>query len=131
MSGLKKNPRNGGFLLFELMVAVIVISISLTAISRSFIHSLSVLQQTTSFLEGDLLLEKKMWELENESKLVPGEEEGVFEEWDERFWWKVAITEKEPPLSLLEARVTVGWGSGNRERTLTATRYFQKADEKE
>jgi len=110
------------------MVAVIVLAISLAIISRSFIHSLSALKTSAQFFKGGLLLENKIWELEQKRGVSPEKEEGTFEGFDGAFRWTVETKEMEA--SLYEALVTVGWNMGNREETLQVTTYLPKPHEK-
>ena len=110
------------------MVAVIVLAVSLAIISRSFIHSLSALKTSAQFFKGGLLLEDKMWELEQEKEISPEKEEGTFEEFGGAFRWTVEMKEMEAPL--YETLVTVGWNTGNREETLQVTTYLSKPHEK-
>ena len=129
MSVLKKRSRPPrGFLLFELMVAVIVLSVSLAIISRAFIHSLVALKTSAQFFKGGLLLENKMWELEQKKGVSPEKEEGTFEELGGGFRWIVETKEMETPL--YETLVTVGWNTGNRAETLQVTTYLPKPHEK-
>ena len=119
--------RKTGFLLFELMVAVVILSVSLTVISRSFIQTLSALRTSGYFFKGGLLLEKKMWELE-EKPPSPGREEGTFEEFGKLFHWTASTTEMEK-VPLYETAVTVGWTLASREQGLTVETYLTKPDE--
>lgn len=119
--------RQKGFLLFELMVAVVLLSVSLTVISRSFIQSLSALRTSGNYFKGGLLLEKKMWELEQKPPSA-GREEGSFETFGKLFHWDVATEEMEDA-PLYESRVTVGWSAAGREQALAVTTYLAKPDE--
>lgn len=111
-----------GFLLFELMVAVVVLSVSLAVISRSFISSLSALQSSAHFFKGGLLLEKKMWDLGQGPSLEPGKEEGTFEEFEGTYHWSVDVKEM-GEIPLYETLVTVGWKTGRGEQSLRVTTY--------
>lgn len=120
----KQSPSNRGFLLFELVLSVIVLSISLTVISRSFIQTLTARQTSKRFFQAGLLIERKILEL-NQASFSEGKEEGTFEEFGGLFRWAVTTKEIEAP-PLYEALVTVGWDSRGHERQLTITTYLPK-----
>lgn len=131
MSAWKRPSRSlKGFLLFELMVAVVVLAISLTVLSRSFISSLTALRTSAHFLAGSLFLEKKMWELEGKASSSFGRDEGTEEVFGKTFRWSVEMKETEVP-SLAETEVAVRWTSGTREEGLRVTTYLPKANEEE
>ncbi|MBI4436825.1 MAG: hypothetical protein HY590_05400 [Candidatus Omnitrophica bacterium] len=111
-----------------MMVAVIVLAVALTVVSRSFISSLAALRLSADISKGGLLLEQKVWEFGQKGSLSPGQEEGTFEEFGGNFHWDVEVKEvKELPL--YEADITVRWTSSGRERDLTVTTYLPKQDE--
>ena len=119
--------RQRGFLLFELMVAVVILSLSLTVISRSFIQTLSALRTSAYFFKGGLLLEKKILELE-EAPPSAGKDEGTFEEFGKLFHWSVETEEMEN-VPLYETLVRVGWTISGREQTLAVKTYLAEPDE--
>jgi len=123
----KRLKHKEGFLIFELMVAVVILSISLTVISRSFFHALSALQSSEHFLKGGLLLEKKIWELE-QKKGSSGEEEGTFPEMGEVFHWAVQQEATENP-PLYRTSVQVSWETHRGKGLLTTETYFPKDNE--
>ena len=109
------------------MVAVVILSLSLTVVSRSFIQTLSALRTSAYYFKGGLLLEKKILELEEKPPSV-GRDEGTFEEFGKLFHWSVE-TEKMEDALLYETLVRVGWNVGGREQTLTVKTYLAKPDE--
>lgn len=131
MSGLKNpHPLPKGFLLFELMVAVTVLAISLAVITRSFSSSLLALHTSASLFKGGLLLEKKMLELELEENPSPPEkEEGTFEEFGGVFRWTVERNRMEE-LPLDDIFLTVHWKVGDREKKLSVTTALPRHEEK-
>jgi len=125
----KKPHRRNGFLLFELMVAVLVLAVALTVVSRSFISSLAALRLSADLSRGTLLLEQKAWEFEQKESLSPGKEEGTFEAFGGNFRWSVETREMEE-VPLYEADITVRWNAAGGERELTVTTTLPRQDEK-
>lgn len=126
MSVSKSQRLLKGFLLFELMVAVVILSVSLTVVSRSFIQSLVALQSSSRFFQGELLLEKKILELDQE-ELTAGKKEGNFEE-EGSFHWTTDMKEEETA-PLYESLVTVDWETGGRKQGFSITTYLPKPHE--
>ncbi|MFH1857574.1 MAG: hypothetical protein ABH845_01535 [Candidatus Omnitrophota bacterium] len=120
----KRHSRShSGFLLFELLVSVVVLSICLTLISRSFIHSLTALQSASDVFQAGLLLEKKVLDLEERPSFVtPGHQEGIDENTDGKFRWIVDVEEAEN--TLLAARVSIRWNPRGRQQELAAETYL-------
>ena len=58
--------KNKGLLLFEVMLTIIILSVGLTLILRSFYSSLNATKIAQYYTTATLLIEDKMWELENE-----------------------------------------------------------------
>ena len=107
------------------MVAVVILSLSLTVVSRSFIQTLSALRTSAYFFKGGLLLEKKI--LEFEEAPPSGKDGGTFEEFGKLFHWSVETEEMENA-PLYEALVKVGWTIGGREQTLAVKTYLAEPD---
>ncbi len=74
-----------GFLLIEAITSVLVISVSLVFIIRSFSSSLKVVNASKGYFEASLLLEEVMWPF-NEAGISEGESNGEFVD-NENFNW--------------------------------------------
>ena len=130
MSMLKKSRRvHRGFLLFELMVAVVVLGIALTVVSRSFVSALGALQESSRASKAGLLLEKKIWELTQKGNLSSEKEEGTFDAFGGEFRWTSEVEETED-LPLHQVEVAVQWSAAGRPRDLRVVTYLPKPNEK-
>lgn len=84
----KKSMNNKkGFLLIEAITSVLVISVSLVFIIRSFSSSLKVVKASKEYFEASLLLEEVMWPFD-EAGILEQEFNGEFEG-NENFEWLV------------------------------------------
>ena len=75
-----------GFLLFEVMVSIVVITVCLLFIARSYSSSKNSIRKSRGLIRTALLLENKMWELEEAGEIEESKLEGGFEE-DEKYSW--------------------------------------------
>jgi len=124
----KKGPLPSGFLLFELMVSVVILAVALTVVSRTFSSSLAALKMASQVSQGDLLLEKKFWEMEQDKTLMPGQTEGTFEEFGGLYHWEVTVQEVKD-LSLYDVRATVRWTLSGHGKQLGIQTYLPKKEE--
>ncbi len=81
-----------GFVLLEVMLALLILAVAMTAILRGFIMSLGAIRENTIMLNASLLVETLMDDYELEPP-VDGRAEGGFaedsrfgEEWANYFW---------------------------------------------
>ncbi|MFC1624077.1 hypothetical protein ACFL28_01980 [Candidatus Omnitrophota bacterium] len=85
---------NKAFLLFEVMVSIVVITIGFFFIVNSYVSSKNSLQRSTELFKTTLLLESKMWEIEQKGELEEGIKSGDFR-WDERYAWQIETARME------------------------------------
>ena len=93
-----------GFLLFEVMVSIVIITAGLLFIMRSFSSSKNSIQRSTEVFKTSLLLEEKMWEFEEKGEIEEGVNEGDFVE-NEKYAWRISantIEDSELNLVILE-----------------------------
>jgi len=109
-----------GFLLFEVMITVAVLSIGLIIIIRSFISCLDGTKAIVSYIDAGFYLEKKMWDIENGLQGTYGE--------DEKYKWKLDRSVIEDT-DLSEAVLSVSWDQNNIEKKLTLTTYLERETE--
>lgn len=123
---IKKN--NKGLLLFEVMLTVIILSVGLTLILRSFSTSLNASKSAQHYTTATLLIEDKMWELENKVVIDADlDVEGQFPEPYQKFNWH--LTTKDKPIQtqtgkINEVKLIVYWQEGRRKGSTSATTYL-------
>tara|TARA_B100000315_G_C14405030_1_gene508279 strand:- start:343 stop:723 length:381 start_codon:yes stop_codon:yes gene_type:complete len=81
---MKKGQR--GFLLFEVMLSIVIVTVSALFIMRSYSSSKMSIQRSTEILRTALLLENKMFDYEIEGAIRDEEQDGDFEENDNYSW---------------------------------------------
>ena len=80
-------PNDRGFLLFEVMVAVVVLAVGLTLVLRSFNSAIATVKGLQDYTTAMFLLEEKMFQLETEGV----EDEGKFENEFNNFSWNEGL----------------------------------------
>lgn len=132
-----------GFLLFEVMVTVAILSLGLVLILRSFTTSLAAVRTSQEYMWACLLVEEKIGELEEESevtrKVTTTPSRGEFtltsekDRWREKFRWEIATKglrdEEGEETPLDKVTVTVAWKEGGREREVRLTTYLVNEEE--
>lgn len=84
-----------GFLLFEVMLSIVIVTISALYIMRSYSSSKMSIQRSTEILRTALLLENKMFDYEIEEAIRDEKQDGDFEENDNYSWEMEAKPESE------------------------------------
>ncbi len=133
----KKN--RDGFLLFEAILSVAILSLGLVLVLHSFTGSLKAARISQNYMRAVLLLEAKMTELEWKGSLDSGISEGKFSQKNERFAWKIEATpveeisgedEEKKRVELNKVHLTVSWSEGKKVERIELTTYL-KSKEKE
>ncbi|NOX97529.1 MAG: hypothetical protein GXO98_05650 [Nitrospirae bacterium] len=133
----KKN--RDGFLLFEAILSVAILSFGLVLVLHSFTGSLKAARISQNYMRAVLLLEAKMTELEWKGSLDSGISEGKFSQKNERFAWKIEATpveeisgedEEKKRVELNKVHLTVSWSEGKKVERIELTTYL-KSQEKE
>lgn len=88
-----KYVNNKGFLLFEVMVSIVIITAGIMFIMRSYATSKEAIERSGGIFRTSLLLEEKMWEYEAMGEIREEAESGDFDE-AEGYAWKM---KSEPP----------------------------------
>jgi hypothetical protein len=125
MHPAKARRLQGGFLLLESLMVVLIVATGLTVVLRSFGSSLHALGTSAEYTRALLLLEDRLWDLEAKGSIAPGVLSGKFEE-DEDFRWEVEAREGTPP-ELCETHVTVRWERRGRPRAVSVVTYLKRA----
>jgi general secretion pathway protein I len=114
--------RRRGFTLLEILAAFIVLAVAGGALLQLYQGSLQNVALAAEYSEAALLARSKLAELEARAEVVPGEEQGEF---DERYRWQLTLTPyleadgSAPPEARLQAMhldLAVSWGEGGDER---------------
>ena len=119
---------SGGFTLLEVLVAFTVLAISLGVLFQIFSTGMRASRSAEEYTRATLLAESKLAAIGITDALEEGETTGDFED---GFAWRVAIRpyrldgpEAEglpPPIEAYEVVVTVSWGQGSGERSVSLT----------
>ncbi len=121
---LRLNKSNKGFLLFEVAVAVVILSIGITIVLQSFNSAIMSVKLIRDYTTSMFLLEQKMVELEmaDNSQLI--DREGSFEGEFSKFSWKIdsALMDKLP---LDKTGVSVLWGTKTSVRKFSVQTYLE------
>ena len=84
-----------GFLLFEVLVSIVIVTAALLFITRSYSSSKDAIGMSTEIFKTALLLEEKMWGYEEMGEIREGSESGDFRE-HEGYSWKVSAESLDP-----------------------------------
>ncbi len=114
-----------GFLLLEILLAVLILAVGLTFVLRSFGSSLGALRTSADYTNALLLLEERLWDLEAKGSIVPGTFTGEFSEEDGDFRWEVTASEL-TEMGLCETQVTVSWKRRGRPRAVSIVTYVKR-----
>ena len=91
-----------GFLLFEVMVSIVIVTTGLLFIMHSYSTSKKSIEKSKEVFKISLLLESKMWEYEAAGEIAEERDSGDFEE-EEGYSWEVDVkpVESEDGLGLI------------------------------
>jgi len=124
----------GGFTLIEVLLTVVILSVGLVLILRTFLTTLHTLQRTEEAAVVSLLLEEKMEAI----KLQAAQEEGLALGVDSGKWapsktktydWKLGVSPSGVDEKLNEVRLDISWKQGKSPRRLFATTYLENKEE--
>ncbi len=111
-----------GFTLLEVMVAVGVLAISLTALLGLKNRDLAIEGLSREITTATILARQRLMETKLKGFPVLGEESGSFDEPYKGYRWRRVVSGT-PFESVREIRLTVTWPAGSREETLSLTTY--------
>lgn len=124
---IRKNK--SGILLFEVMLTLVILAIGLTLILHSFSASLNASKIAQDYTVASLLIEDKMWEMENAGAVGSNlTEEGQFLPPYQKFNWRLQTKDKpvqDETGKLNEVKLTVRWKEGRRKGSASATTYLK------
>ena len=114
---LKRLRDEQGYLLVEVLLATIILSVGIITMLRSFDKSIEVARYSRNHARAMCLLEQKLMELRSESLGWPTVRAGESPEWADEFTIDLASVEGEG--SVGEIRITIGWREGGRGRSIS------------
>jgi hypothetical protein len=110
------------------MLTVIILSVGLTLILRSFSTSLNATKSAQHYTTASLLIEDKMWELENKGVIDADlDEEGQFPEPYQKFNWHLTTKDKQIQSQagkINEVKLVIFWQEGKRKGSTSVTTYL-------
>lgn len=83
------NKCREGFLLFEVIVSMIVIMTGFIFIMRGYTVSKTAIERSNGLFVMSLLMEEKIWEIEEKGRIEQGIKQGVFQK-DSDFSWTIS-----------------------------------------
>ena len=117
-----------GLFLFEVVVAVAVVSVGTVFILRSFSKTLNTLKSTTRYYQALQLLENKAWDLEilnikGEGLDAPSINQGGFKD-NPDFLWSIDLQPVEG-YNLNRLELSVSWPQARTQQSLSVVTYAQ------
>ena len=126
LRGLRGSNKKG-FLLLEVLVSVVAITVGLVYVIRSFSISTRAIATSRDYTKAVSLMEDKLWEIEQKGMIETGEDEGYFGN-DRKFSWKLSA-EAEEELPVNKTELVVSWKRrGGRQRISAATYLWNEED---
>lgn len=132
--------KNKAFLLIEVLVTVLIVSVSIVIINRAFSSSLKATGLSNDYLKAILLLEDKSFDFE----LNPGAENrdnsGEEEYAEDKFHWRQTVLPLEEELGdeydeedigLKRFSLSMAWERHNVERRIEILTYIKTAESEE
>lgn len=122
--------RNKGFTLLEVVLAVAILSLGLVMVVRSYVSSLRAVKTSQNFLAADLLLEKKIWDWEEDVRSAPqpGEvvPDGNFKAPFDNFTYRIWLEEEAESPPLYKSTFKVSWQQRKNEHSVSSISYTRK-----
>lgn len=123
--------KNKGFLLVEVLITVVILSVGLTLIARSLITGIKSLEIIKQYTTGYSLLEEKLWDIERKYFIESGlNKEEYFPEpyQDSRYSLETEnIKDNEEKGMLNKVLLSVNWPTkGSRRAIFVVTYLFDK-----
>jgi general secretion pathway protein I len=122
--------RRGGFTLLEMMIAVSIMAVGLTAVFQLHSQTLVLLHRTQFETVAPMLAQRKMAELEGRSATDLIDTSGEFEETYSGYQWQVTVSEvvtgrlEKVGQNFKRIDVMVQLGEGDLTYNLRSYRYF-------
>ncbi len=111
-----------GFLLLEIMISVLILSIGVLLVLDSFVDPIRATELSRNYFKAGLLLEEKLLELYN-SDIEEGILRGEFSDFDNRFSWDMDVIKLEDGFCK-EISLKVLWREKDKEKDLSVLTYI-------
>ncbi len=111
-------PRQSGFTLLELMVALVILALGIVGLMRAVSQGMAATAQIRDVTAATTLAQMKMEELASNVMDLPAESNGDFGDEAPEFSWR-AVAEETDIEGLKKITVTVLWQRGNRQQSVT------------
>lgn len=85
---MRSASNNRAFLLFEVMISIVIITVSLVVIIRSFSYSKDAILRSKELFKASLLLENKIWGFAEAGEVEEGVKSGDYE--DDAYGWRLS-----------------------------------------
>ncbi len=124
----QKIKDKSGFILAEVILTVIILSVGLTAIIQSYLMGLRAYVMNKDYAIATSLLDNKLYELMQEGPLEDGKkEEEHFQEPYDNFKYTLeshAVKNDDRFQGLSEVRLTVSWMTGHKNNQILVTTFL-------
>jgi len=128
LKGLRSNKK--GFLILEILVSVVIITVGLIYIIRSFSVSTRAIGTSRDYIKAISLLEEKLWELEEAGGIAKGDDQNYFRD-DRKFEWVLSAeledTEEELPIN--RSALQVLWKERDKKQKISVITYLWDIEE--
>ncbi|MCS6863129.1 MAG: type II secretion system GspH family protein [Abditibacteriales bacterium] len=111
-------PRQSGFTLLELMVALVILALGIVGLMRAVSQGMAATAQIRDVTTATTLAQMKMEELASHIADLPAESRGDFGDEAPEFSWR-AVAEETDIAGLKKITVFVFWQRGNRQQSVT------------
>ncbi len=127
---------HAGFTLLEVMLAVSILATALVLTLDGFSTSMRAAKLSERYTVANMLLQRKIADLELLDAIETGEEDGDFADEDGNddypgYRWTTEVVESEDIDGLLEATVKITWQDRGHERSAKVVRLFAKPSNEE
>ena len=119
-----------GSLLIEALLAVVILSVSITLIIQAMISSARAMDYSADYAAAAALLEYKMQELIVAGSTATNHEEGPMDDFDGKYRYKITSEDSTDDASQVKVvDVAVEWQSGHKENSISLTSFLLKDEE--
>lgn len=111
-----------GFLLLEVLVSVVIITVGLVYIIRSFSTSTRAIAASRDYIKAVSLLEEKLWGLEQVRQVEEGQDKDYFDD-EHNFTWELN-SEPEEEMPVNKTKLVVSWKRREKKQGVAVTTYL-------
>lgn len=120
-----KLRKRRGFFLIEAILAIVIMSISLTLIIQSLMSSMRAAAYSADYTRAIFFIDDKMFDLIKERYIeAPQTQEGAFSEEDQKYRFRLVTERTETSINRVLLDVFWGFAKGKKENALSITTYL-------